>query len=164
MLRPNTLFDQSFPIRWGLWLLPLAGILLTVAFSLGMVVPADPERDVDRYAAATVSPVGLAGATLYLVGLIILLPGLMALASWLGGRPPWRWATAGLVLSVVSVGLQLAALGAAALGSLVVAALYLAGHPGVRDALLPLTGGHFSPYILAYLIVGVILGLNASYE
>jgi uncharacterized phage infection (PIP) family protein YhgE len=67
-----------------------------------------------------------------------------------------------VVLSVVSVGLLLAGLGAFTLASAVAANVYRSGDTGASGVLAKLSGGNFGAAILATLIAAMVLGLAGA--
>ncbi len=145
-------------LRWGGWAMAVAGLLTGAIFGYWMMGP-DAAEDLPGAAAAAVNPFTIASGAIYLVALIVLLLGLVGLHAWLSRGPVGRWATIGLVSSVAAVGLLLAVFGAGVLAAPVVADVYFAGHSEALDALLPLSGGHFSPRILAYFGLAVVLAM-----
>lgn len=150
----------SGPIRWGLWLLAAGGILCTAIFTYWMTQGnLDPATDPQRYAADATSVGTLGSNVAYLVGLVLLLLGVIALYGLLAGGQHRSLALAGLVLNVASLSALLAGLGAGILGGAVVASLYQEGQTGVAPALVKLSGGTFGTPILIALGVAVALAI-----
>ena len=153
----------SGPIRRGIWLLPIAGIVPTLIFTLWMAGPnPDIAKDPKGAADAALSVLGLGGGVVYLLATIALLFGLFALYAWLAAGRTGGVALTGLVLSVVSVGLLLAGLGAFTLASAVAADVYRSGDAGASQVLAKLSGGNFGAAILVTLIAAMILGLAGA--
>lgn len=156
----STQMAVSEPIHRGLWLFPLAGIIIAVLTLLWIVpppgTPANPApADMARMMASAFALVVF--GWLYFVALIALTLGLQALYGALAAGPGQRWALGGLVLSVASVAVLLTAFGAAALGGAVVADSYLRGNTGTVDAMEHLSGGSFGPAILQAFMAAWIL-------
>jgi hypothetical protein len=148
------------PVRWGAWLIPVAGIVPTIVFTLWMA-GSNPDIDTDPKGAAdaATSVLGLGGGIVYILAAIALIFGLFALYAWLAGGRTGTAALAGLVLSVVSVGLLLAAFGAFTLAAAVAADVYRSGDAGASGVLAKLSGGNSGRAILATLIAAMIAGL-----
>ena len=161
MIAPQSAHSvPAAPLRWGIWLIPVAGIIPAIVFTLWMVGP-NPNIDTDPKGAAdaATSVLGLGGGIVYLLATIALVFGLFALYGWLAGGRMGTMALAGLVLSVLSVGLLLAAYGAFVLASAVAADVYRSGDAGASGVLAKLSGGNFGRAILATLIAAIIVGL-----
>jgi hypothetical protein len=90
---------------------------------------------------------------------VALILGLMALYVWLATGRTGNVALAGLVLSVVSVGLLLAGLGAAFLAAAIAANVYLGGDAGASAVLAKLSGGNFGTAVLVDFIATMAVGL-----
>jgi hypothetical protein len=156
----SALTVPSAPVRWGAWLLPIAAILPVIFFTIGMIGP-NPDVDTDPKgaadAAANAGAVG--GGIVYMLAAVALILGLMALYVWLATGRTGRAALAGLVLSVVSVGLLLAGLGAAFLAAAIAANVYLSGDAGASAVLAKLSGGNFGTAVLVDFIATMVVGL-----
>jgi hypothetical protein len=124
----------------------------------------NPDVDTDPKGAAdaATSVISLGGGVVYILATIALLFGVMALYGWLAAGRTGGAALVGLVLSIVSVGLLLAGLGAFTLASAVAADVYRSGDAGASAVLAKLSGGNFGKAILADLIVAIVLGLAGA--
>jgi hypothetical protein len=148
--------------RRGLWALPVAGALVLAGwfyFLGGPSVQNDPEGYARSITSAASTVVGYA----YLVGLLCLLFGLLALYAYLAPGPAHTWAAAGMILGVASVALLLGAFAVLVLGAAVVADVFLSGHQDVSAAIVKLSGGsNLSGRIIALLVVIILLGLAGA--
>jgi hypothetical protein len=153
------------PIRRGVWLLPIAGIIPALLFTVIMLLPGGTDNPSDAQAGAQqlADPFSLVFGGVFIAALIGLILGFQALYAWLAGIGAARaWALTGLVLTVASATLNSMAWGAFTLAGKVVGDLYLSGHTGVVDAIQPLSGGSFGAPIFAALIGASILALLAA--
>lgn len=151
------------PIRWGAWLIPVGGLVPAIIFTVWMASPnPDIATDPKGAAEAAASAVGLASGFLYILAHIGLLFGMMALYGWIAAGRTGGPALAGLVLSVVSIGVLLAGFGAAILASTVAGDVYLAGDTGASGVLEKLSGGTFGRPILIDLIIASVIGLAGA--
>ena len=155
--------SQAVPgitVRWGLRLIPLAGIaiaVLTLPWLMGSSGTPDPAGAAREM--ASVLGIVVFG-WLYFAALIALILGLQALYGALAAD---RRALGGLALGVASVSVLLTALGAASLGGAVVADSYLRGNTGALDALKHLSGGSFgTPLLTAFLVAVILAAASAS--
>ncbi len=149
------------PARWGLWLITVAGLLIAAIFTYWTAAVGElkPATDPQTFADYATSIGGLGSGIAYLVGIVLLLFGVLSLYGVVAGDRERVLALAGLVLQVASLSALLAALGAAALGGAIVAALYEGGQTGVAPALVKFNGGTFGAPILAAFLVGAALAL-----
>ena len=149
----------------GLWLLPLAGILIAV-ITLFWIVP--PPGASDTSAPADMARMMSSAAYIiffgwfYFAALVVLILGLQALYSALTAGSGGVWAPLGLALGTASAAALLAAFGAAALGGAIVADSYLQGNTGTADAMQHLSGGNFGAPILYAFLVADILALASA--
>ncbi|HEX5504169.1 MAG TPA: hypothetical protein VFW96_16205 [Thermomicrobiales bacterium] len=151
--------------RRGLWLLPLAGIILAVVTLLWLVpLPgATANATLADQARMMASPLVLiVFGWLYFVGLIVLILGLQALYGVLAAGHGRAWALGGLALGVAGAAVLLAAFGAVALGGAVVAGSYLGGNTGAADAMQHLQGGSFGAAVMQALVVAIILAVAGA--
>jgi hypothetical protein len=164
MIAPqSTLSVPAAPIRWGAWLIPVAGIVPTIVFTLWMVGKnPNPDTDPKGAADAATGALGLGGGIVYILATIALLFGLFALYGCLASGRTGTAALAGLVLSVLSVGLLLAGLGAFVLGSAVAADVYRSGDAGASGVVAKLSGGSFGRAVLVAFIAAIVLGLAGA--
>jgi hypothetical protein len=143
------------PVRWGLWLIAVAGILCTAIFTYWMTAgDLNPETDPKKFADYATSIGSIGRNVAYLVGI-----GVLALYGMLAGGREHSLALAGLVLHVASLCTLLAGLGGAIFGQAVVAGLYEEGNTGVAPALVKLNGGTFGTAILVAFLVAVVLAV-----
>jgi hypothetical protein len=148
------------PVRAGLWLLGAAGLVCTAIFVDWMVAGGpSPETDPQAFADYSTSLSGVGSGLVYLVGLVLLLFGVLALYSVLAHGSQRRLALAGLVAQVTGICALLAALGASVLAVAVVGKLYQQGQTGVVPALDKFQGGSFDTVILFVLLSGLVLSL-----
>lgn len=148
----------SRPIRAGVWLIPVGGVVPAAVFTYFMTTPTDTKGAAE----ASTSFAGLASGFLYLLALVGLILGLVSLYGSLAGGPSGGPALAGLVLSVVSIGLLLAAFGAAILAGAVASDVYLSGDTGASDVIDKLSGGTFGRAILMTFIAASVIGLAGA--
>ena len=154
------------PIHMGLWLIPVAGILGFLIFSYWMTTP-DGADDPQGFADWAAGSAGMGSGIIYILAVIALLLGMMALSVWLAGGAKRDLALVGLVCTVVSIGFLLAALGTMIFGAAVVADEFNAGNVGIEPALEDLSGGNLAtPVLVAYaiavvaaLVAGIVLGI-----
>lgn len=150
----------SGPIRWGLRLIAVAGLLFTGIFAYWMTVgDLNPETDPKAYADYATSIGGLGSGVAYLVAILLLLLGVLALYGVLASGQHHRLALVGLVLNMASLSAVIAAVSALTLAGAVVASLYAEGQTGVAPALVKLSGGTVGTAILAAFLVAVALAL-----
>jgi hypothetical protein len=145
-------------VRRGIYALPAAGVLTAVPwfFILGKSsVKTDPEG----YARGVTSTGNAVGGYIYLAGFICLLFGLLALYGYLARTRAASWAAAGMIVSVVGIGLALPVFGIFGLADQVLGDVYLAGHKDVSAAMLKLAGGTLSDRINNYLGILILVSL-----
>lgn len=147
--------------RRGLWALPVAGVLVLLGWLFFIGGPS-VRNDPAGYARSVTSAASIVVGYVYLVGLLCLLFGLLALYLYLAPGRAHAWAAAGMILGVASVGLLLGVFGMLVLASAVLGDVYLSGHQDVSAAMLQLSGGNLSGRIIAFLIVVILLGLAGA--
>jgi hypothetical protein len=145
-------------LRRGIYALPAAGILTAVPWLLILGKPS-VKSDPEGYARSLTTTGNAVGGYLYLVGLICLLFGLLALYGYLARTRASSWAAGGMIASVSGIGLALPVFGILGLADTVLADVYLSGHKDVAVALLQLSGGNFSGRINTYFTVFIIVSL-----
>jgi hypothetical protein len=151
------------PVRWGAWLLPIAGIIPAIFFTIGMMTSnPDPDTDPKGAAEAATNAGAVVVGIILIVATLALIFGLFALYAWLASGRTRNSALAGLLLSVVSVGLLLAGLGAAILAAAIAADVYLSGDAGASAVLTKLSGGTFGRAVVADFIVAIVVALAGS--
>ena len=155
----------------GLWTLPVAGLLLLVGW-LPLFFPGNNLRSTDPAAVARgfTNPTILATQDLYIIGMLCLLFGAVAIYGWLadvdGSRP---WAAAGMVGGVSAMALLIGIWTVLVLADSILGDLYLAGHQGVADAFNSMSGGHWDrnrllPFMFAIDLSGAVgvIGLTVA--
>jgi hypothetical protein len=141
--------------RLGIWALPVAGILILLpwfVFFGGPTASSDP----DGYARQLTSGPFVGAGYVYLVGLVCLLFGLLALFTSLPPAPG-SLPTVGMVLSLSAVALVLPVFGVEVLAGPVLGDVYQAGHKDVSAAMVALAGGSFSGRIITYFVVVILV-------
>jgi hypothetical protein len=144
-------------VRLGVWALPIAGVLIFLswfAFLGGPSVSQDP----DGYARTSTSSLVIAAGYTYLAGLLFLIVGLLGVYVSLP-RTASPWPTIGTLLTVAGTALVLPVFGILVIAGPVLGDVYLAGHKDVSAAMLQLAGGSFSPRIIAYFVVLMLVSL-----
>ncbi|HEV2035123.1 MAG TPA: hypothetical protein VGU71_13155 [Candidatus Dormibacteraeota bacterium] len=145
-------------VRRGMYGLPAAGVLTAVPWVVllgGPSIKTDPEG----FANNVTSTGNAVGGYIYLVGLICLLFGLLALYGYLARTRAASWAAGGMIVSVVGIALALPVFGVLALARPVLADIYLTGHKDVTAAIVLLSGGTFSNRINSYFGVFIVVCL-----
>ncbi len=134
-----------------------AGLITAIVFVFWMV-GADPKTDPKGYADAAAGIKGVGPGYLYIVGLVGLMLGLVALYAILaqGGRN--LVALWGLVSSVLSICLLVAVQGGSALGGAVAAQAYLDGNAGAADVMVKFSGGSFGHALMVGFGIAVVFG------
>ena len=142
--------------RRVIWALPLSGVFVFVPWFFFLGHP-NARNDLDGYARWITSPAAAFAVYVYVVGLLLLLFGLLGLYSQLTSSAASGWATAGMIPSVSAVALLLPIFGILALATPTVGDVYLAGHPDVAAAVLPLSGGNLGGRLNTYAWVVVVI-------
>jgi hypothetical protein len=142
-------------VRFGIWALPAAGILILLPWFVFLSAP-NASSDPDGYARQLTSGPSVAAGYVYLVGLLCLLFGLLALYASLPPAPG-SLPTVGMVLSLSSVALLLPGFGVLVIAGPVLGDVYLAGHKDVSLAMVALAGGSFTGRIIAYFVVVMLV-------
>lgn len=150
--------SSAASVRAGFSAMGIGGVLLAVFFTMGMLVGGD-ENDPAGRAQSTASIADVIGNAVYVLSLIGLLLGLVALLAFLRSAPQWGWRVASLVFGFSSIACVLVGIGAAGPGAETVASLYAPGQNAIANALGQMSGGTFGPYILPYYLAGAVLGL-----
>ena len=149
---------MSAYIRRGLWLLPLAGVLIALPwFEFIHVAPGHEHMGLDE-AQRAVWLGDQVAIWAYVAGFLCLLFGLLALHAWVTSRRADMVALPAVVLTVLAVTFLLSVeLGVVAVARPVAAQAYLAGHEDVGQVVLQLSGGAFAPRILSFLLVTILV-------
>ena len=152
--------------RVGLWTLPLAGVLVAVPWFVvngrdGRGI-SDLTRDPDGFVQWLTSPMAAAAGYAYLLGLVSLLFGLLALYGLVVDSPAPAWAVLGPLVGIAATALLLPLFGVLMLADPVIADVYQAGHKDVIEALKPLAGGNLAPRLIGYVLVVSLLALLAA--
>jgi hypothetical protein len=151
---------MSTASRRGLWLLPVAGVLTGLPwFQFIHVGPG--QQHIARDEALRALSIGDQIATYaYAAGFLCLLFGLLALYASVMSRPPALVTLGAVVLDVLAVALLLSVqIGVLALARPIAAEFYLSGHDDAGSLLAQLSGGSFSPRILTFLLVTILVAL-----
>ena len=173
-MQPTTVasFPKEFAITdlvgRGIYALPAAGVLTAVPWVLFLGNPSAKD-DPEEYARSVTSAVHAVGGYLYLLGLISLLFGLLALYEYLARTPTSSWAGAGMITSVVGIALALPAFGITRMGDAVLADVYLGGQRDLSAAmgLLPdptltyRTTANFGVFVITSLIGAIAYAVAA---
>ncbi|HET7035887.1 MAG TPA: hypothetical protein VFI42_09430 [Thermomicrobiaceae bacterium] len=155
MAATDTGAAASAPLRWGLRLIGIAGIVLLAVWLYWLTGPTDIDKDTKRYVDWTIGA-GFASGLVYLLGLAALILGLVALYALLARGAERGLALGGLVLGVVGTSLLLAMFGTLTMGSVAVAIAYRDGNTGVVPAMHNLSGGEF-PAVLNFVFFAAAL-------
>lgn len=145
-------------VQGAIWLLPASGVIGAIIYSYWMTTP-DPESDLAGFADWVSTATAIATGLLYVLAVTALIFGLLAVYSLLADGRSGTWALAGLVASVVGVGMILSALGAFIFAGSDIGDLYVDGEQGVGPALTILSGGNFGPAINLVFNVGIAASL-----
>lgn len=136
-------------VRRGIYALPVAGIVTALPWPL-IFSYSSRQSDHDAYARGLTSAAHYVSYYLYIVGLICLLFGLLALYRSLAQTRGSNWAAAGMITSVIAIALALPVVGLLGLADRVIAQVYLDGNKDAYAALVKLSGGTFSDTINNY--------------
>ncbi len=147
-------------VRRGLYALPVAGILTAIPWFFLRLPNVD--TDPEGYARGAIDAPHVIAGIIYGLGILALLFGVLALYGVLSHTRASGTAAAGMVLSVSSTALLFPIFGILILAHPVLADVYLAGHKDVSAGILPLTGGHFSNRVIAYLIAVLVIALAGA--
>jgi len=148
----------------GVWTLPVAGVLVLVGWS-PLFIRGGPNAASDRAAIARgmTNPAVLATQDLYIIGMLCLLFGTVAIYGWLSDSPGSRaWAAVGMVGGVTAMALLIGIWTVLALADSILGDLYLAGHQGVGDAFNSMSGGHWSSRLIPFLAAIELSGAVAA--
>ncbi|HVR89238.1 MAG TPA: hypothetical protein VHG53_06800 [Candidatus Limnocylindria bacterium] len=154
---------NSALVRWGLWAIPVAGgltLLPWLPLFLGGNV--GPGSDSGTLARAATSPWSALLGNMYIVGVLCLLFGTLALYSILAASPGRGAAALGMVLGLVALVMVAGVWIILTYVDAVLGDLYLAGNQGAGDAFKSMTGGSWSPRFIPLFIVGGLAGLIAA--
>jgi hypothetical protein len=135
------------PLYWALWTIPAAGAVGAVIFTYWMTTPGAPD-DPRGFAEWVTSIVGMLSGIIYILAVLGLVFGLMALYATLSHNRTRTLALIGLIAGVLGIGMLASALGSAVFGAAVVSDVYLDGNAAVEVALVDLSGGNFGQAIL----------------
>jgi len=143
-------------------------VLTAVPWVLFIGIPSAKD-DPEGYARSVASAVHAVGGYLYLLGLISLLFGLLALYAYLSRTHTSSWAGAAMIASVVGIALALPAFGIRRMGDAVLADVYLGGQRDLSAAmgLLPdpalayRTTANFGVLVIASLIGAIAYAVAA---
>lgn len=148
-------------VRWGLWSLPVAG-LLTLWPWIGLFIGGggpNPTTDREGFARSVTSPLVTIAGLDYIAGTICLLFGVIALYAVLADGPAPGWASAGLIGGVIAMTLVIGIWFVLVLADAVLGDVYLSGQHGVGAAFDKMSGGHWTGRAIPFFAVGVVAGL-----
>lgn len=148
--------------RLGLWAIPAAGVLTLLPW-LGMFVGVGPAgNSPDQQLASDPAPSELFGL-LYIVGLLCLLFGVLAIYSVVSAGPARNWAALGMILGISVVALLVGLWMILALVDPILSDVYRSGHKdGAREAFNLMSGGSWSGRVTPVFIVGGLAAVVAS--
>jgi hypothetical protein len=152
----------------GIYALPAAGVLTAVPWVLFLGNPSAKD-DPEGYARGVASAVHTVGVYLYLLGLIFLLFGLLALYAYLARTPTSSWAGTAVIASVVGIALALPSFGITMMGDAVLADVYLGGERDLSAAMGLLsdptltyrTSANFGVWVIASVIGAIAYAVAA---
>ena len=151
--------------RWGLWAVPVAGVLTVVGW-LPLFIFANPNVKTDPAGAARLisSPVLLGTQYLYMLGFLCLLFGVVAIYASLAETPGRIWAAAGMIAGVTVTALLIGVWSILAIAAPMVADIYLAGQTGAGVVLGSMSGGSLgsrvTPFYVAILATGIVASVG----
>jgi hypothetical protein len=171
---------------WGLWAIAAAGFLTLVPWVVTFFVPnPDVNNDPAGVARAVTDALHTTVGYLYIIGLLCLLVGVLAVSAWLqdtqvrsdpvspsrAGGIVWRawngsvssYATVGMVFGIVATALAIGLWTIVVFATPTVGDVYLSGHPGAGEVFKVLSGGHWSARMVPLFIVGALATLVAAF-
>jgi hypothetical protein len=171
---------------WGLWAIAAAGVLTLVPWIVTFFVP-NPDVNTDPAGVAravTDAPHTIVGY-LYLIGLLCLLFGLLAVSAWLQDtqvgqdavspartagivRRAWNasgstYAMVGMVFGTIATTIVIGTWTMLVIATPTVGDVYLSGHPGAGEVFKFLSGGHWGPRVAPIFIVAGVSALVAAF-
>jgi hypothetical protein len=145
--------------RLGLWAIAAAGVLTLLPW-IAIFVVAD--RGTDQQLAADQASNEILGL-LYIVGLLCLLFGVLAVYSVVSAGPARSWAALGMILGVTVVALLVGLWMILALVDPILSDVYRSGHKdGAREAFNLMSGGSWSVRMTPVFIAGGLCAIIAS--
>ncbi len=150
--------------RWGLWALPAAGVLTGVLWLGALFAGASPDPSSDQagFARFVTSPGWTIIGDVYIIGVLCLLFGVVALYAVLAESPARQWAAVGMILGVISMALLVGVWMILAFADPILGDLYQSGQQGAGEAFKVMSGGHWSGRMVPVFIVGGLAGLIAA--
>jgi len=148
-------------VRWGLWALPVGGVLTFVPW-LGLAFgggTSNPSGDPAAFARGVTDPVGIMFGDLYIIGTLCILFGVLALAAVLAGTPGESWAAVGAVAGAIAMVIVVGVWMLLTVGDAIVGDVVLAGHKDAGEVFRWMSGGHWNGRIVPALVVGGVMGL-----
>jgi hypothetical protein len=172
---------------WGLWAIAAAGVLTLVPWIVIFFVP-NPDVNTDQagFARAVTDALHAIVGYLYIIGLLCLLFGVLAISAWLQDtqvrsdpvtparaasilRRAWNasgssYAAVGMVFGVVATTLVIGTWTILVVATPTVGDVYLSGHPGAGEVFKVLSGGHWGARVVPLFIVTGLADLAAAYS
>jgi hypothetical protein len=139
---------------WGLWAIAAAGVLTLVEWVAAFFSP-DPNVNTDQagYARAATEVAYSVAGYLYIIGLLALLFGVLAIYASLARSPVGTYAVVGMLLGVTATTLLIGVWTILVFATPIVGDVYLSGHPGAGEVFKVLSGAHWSGRMLPLFIV-----------
>jgi hypothetical protein len=146
--------------RLGLWTIPIAGVLTLLPWLALLVGVGSGSTDQQLASDQALNEIlGL----VYIIGLLCLLFGVVAIYSVLSAKPVRNWAALGMILGVTVMALLVGLWMILALVDPVLSDVYRSGHKdGAKQAFDLLSGGSWSGRMRPIFIVGGLCALVAS--
>jgi hypothetical protein len=147
--------------RWGLWALPVGGVLTFFPWLATALMGAryDPVKDPVAYARGVTSVGQIAWADVYMIGTVCIIFGLFALYAVLSDTAGAGWAAAGAIAGSVAMIVVVAIWMVLSLAGSIVGDVVLSGHADAAQTFQWMSGGHWNGRIVPYLVVLIAAGL-----
>jgi hypothetical protein len=146
-------------IRWGLWALPVGGVLTFLPW-LGLFFGSnpDPGQDPVGFARGATRPIFILAGDVYIIGTLCILFGVLALAAVLAGTAGEAWAAVGATAMVIVIGVwMLLTIGDAVIGDVV-----LSGNKDAGEVFKWLSGGHWNSRMVPLFAALAVTGLTGT--
>jgi hypothetical protein len=122
----------------------------------------DPSSDPAGFARSATSPAFTILGDLYIIGLICLIFGVLAIYALLADTPGNTWAALGMVLGVSALALVVGIWTILTYADAVVGDVYLSGHQDIGETFKSMSGGHWSARFIPFFVVVGLTGLISS--